>query len=129
MDSSSPTFRAAAVAFAHDVDTVVLVFAEVSDGDGRTLEIQRAYEDDEYDVARGFAGHCVVLDAGPTAYDCVVEWTVESNEVSLRFTSAGARELGVEGVDVSIPGGSDRVAAALAELLDDGPSADDFTVS
>jgi hypothetical protein len=51
-----------------DTNVFTVVFAEREDGDGRSLEIQRALNFDEQDRALGQATYCLCLDRSTTHY-------------------------------------------------------------
>lgn len=118
------TALAAAYSVLVDVEAEVLVLAERPDGDGRSLEVQRALDPMDDDDRRP----CLVLDAGPTHAGAVRTWSLVDATVELTLTAEATATFAAEVLRVhlapAIP--ADAVRAALRHLLDDGPEVPAF---
>lgn len=113
---------ARAVAFHHDEDSGadILVLAEEPEGEGWTLEIQRARHFDHRDRTLGQDDHCVVLDAARVRYGALERAEVRDGRLRLRFTPEAAEDLGVDrDCELLLPGSEEEetVRRALPALL------------
>ena len=113
-------FDASAVAFERDDDlnAQYLVLAEHADGSGRRLEIQRALDSDEQDVALGHDTYCFVTDDQVTHYGGAVAWTLEGPVLDLDLTVEASRAIGAPGFRITVPAAERAtVERALRTLL------------
>jgi hypothetical protein len=125
-------FSATAVAYRlqPELEAEHLVIGERSDGDGRTVEVQRSLvKGSDHERSLGVEGYCLVLDGGPTSYRCFERWAVADSVIVIGLTNPGSEDLGVTTMRIEVPDNAAApTASALLRLIDDGLEADDFTV-
>ena len=88
--------RAVAAERLDDLQCVVVVFAENSNGSGERLELQRALAFDEQDRSLGMDKYCICLTGGQTAYGGIRSVHLTANLLSLEFAHATADLLGID---------------------------------
>lgn len=116
--------RAAAFLRDEDENFEALVMAEQPDGDGESLEIQRALAFDSQDRRLGQDTHCLVVTNGPTHYGGVQSWRItQQGALELWLSSTAAEALGIDrDITVRFAGeapASEGLHAGLVRLLGD----------
>jgi hypothetical protein len=79
-----------------DTNALVIILAEMPDGSGRRVELQRALSFDEQDRKTGMNTYCVCTDSGATHYGGVQRYSLDDNLLTIRLSGEAAAELEVE---------------------------------
>lgn len=79
-----------------DLETFVVVLAEMPDGDGARLEIQRGLTVDPQDEALGENTYCLCTQTGATYYGGVQSWRLDDGFLLLSLDELAALTLGVD---------------------------------
>jgi hypothetical protein len=92
-------FDARAVAFRRDeeIGAEYLVLAELEDGSGQRLELQRPSITTNEDRRLGTDTYCLVNEAGVTHYGGVEGWSVETSTLEVRLDEEAAKAFDVDG--------------------------------
>ena len=85
--------RAAGASEFVDLNAFVVVVAENPDGTGWRLEVLRALEFDEQDVALGMDTYCLCTADGAAHYGGVIRWQVLDGVFGMELGEAAARDL------------------------------------
>jgi hypothetical protein len=78
-----------------DLETFVVVLAEIPDGDGARLEIQRSLTVDPRDEALGEDTYCLCTQTGATYYGGVQSWRLDDGLLQFSLDESAALTLGV----------------------------------
>jgi Immunity protein 10 len=99
------SFDASAVAFERDdrLNARYLVLAEHADGSGRRVEVQRALEFDDQDLALGMDTYCVVTEEQATHYGGVLHWRIEGSTLHVDLTEEAGRAMGASAFRIALP--------------------------
>ncbi len=79
-----------------DLETFVVVLAEMLDGDGARLEIQRGLTIDPRDEALGENTYCLCTQTGATFYGGVQSWRLDNGFLLICLDELAALTLGVD---------------------------------
>jgi len=79
-----------------DLETFVVVLAEMPDSDGARLEIQRGLTFDPQDEALGQNTYCLCTQTGATHYGGVQSWKLDDGLLLNSLEEMAASTLGVE---------------------------------
>ena len=79
-----------------DLDTFVVVLAEMPDGDGARLEIQRGLTIDPQDEALGMDTYCLCTQTGASHYGGIRSWRLEDGCLHTSLDDMAASELGLD---------------------------------
>jgi|SRR5580698_239021 hypothetical protein len=84
---------AAAAIVLEDLNATLIALAEDEDGLGWSVAIQQAHEFTSQDVALGQNMYSVTMDAGPTCYGGIAEWSHERNAITIVLSPDAATRL------------------------------------
>jgi hypothetical protein len=88
--------RAATAVQLDDLNTFAVIMAEEPDGSGNRLELQRALEFDDQDLALGQDTYCTYLHDGACEYGGIRKCVLNLNELLLEFSPETALTLGLD---------------------------------
>ena len=100
-----------------ELNVEYLVLAEMKDGSGRRLEIQRSLDGGDQDEALSHDTYCLVTADAATYYGGIRHWQIAASTLGVTLDAAAAQALRVDGFRILVPDAKcATVEAALRQL-------------